>query len=198
MEQIQIQSFGFSEMYEWKELQENPLGKFVTFSSEVPNKIVPFGKNEDDYCLGITTINSVVDSDDPKEYHNKYKKNHLGDLYLEKERLAVGTKVYDENMELSFIRTYPWEHLIPIVDNEFDESKKYVSRSNRKEWVRVNIGGKAIVIDNGKCVSGSFCTPYVGEDTTLFGTAVPATTESKNKFYVLERISDKTILVLNK
>jgi hypothetical protein len=198
MEQIQIQSFGFSELYEWFEPQPNALGKFVTFSSDAPNKIVLFGKNANDFCLGITTINSTLDSDNPKEWHSKYKKNHLGDLFLEKERLAVGTKVYDENMEMSFIRTYPWEHLIPIVANEFDSSKNYVNRVNRQEWIRVNIAGKAIVIDNGTCKPGSFCTPYVGEDTTLFGTAVPATSDNMNKFYVLERISDTTILILNK
>ena len=154
MDQIQIQSFGFSELYEWVETPAEILGRFVTFSKETPDKITLFGANANDICLGVTTINSTVDSDNPAEWHNKYKKNEFGDLFLENERLAVGSKVYDENLELSFIRTYPWEHLIRIENEEYDNTKQFVPRTNRKEWVRVNLMGKCIVADNGKCEPG--------------------------------------------
>lgn len=198
MEQIRIQPFGYSELYEWAVIPEEKLGKFVTFSSNEPNKIVSFGKNETDICLGVTTINSIIDSNNPDEWHGKYKKNEYGDFYLVKERLAVGTKVYDENAEMSFIRTYPWEHLIKITTNEYDETKEYIPRLNRKEWIRVNLMGKCIVSDNGKCKPGEYCTPYVGKIKQHQGTAIPATDTSVHKFYVLERISENTILILNK
>ena len=198
MEQIQIQSFGFSELYEWVELPNDFLGRFVTFSKETPDKITLFGANPNDVCLGVTTVNSTIDSDNPTEWHNKYKKNEFGDLFLENERLAVGTKVYDENLELSFIRTYPWEHLIRIETEEYDNTKKFIPRTGRREWIRVNLMGKCIVVDNGECVPGQYCTPYIGKLKSKQGTAIPATTDSVHKFYVLSRISDNTILILNK
>lgn len=198
MEHIQIQPIGFSEMYEWSNIPENKVGRFVTFSKTEPNKIELFGKNEDDICLGVTTVNSIIDSNNFHHWHNKFRKNEFGDYYLEKERLAVGSKVYDENLELSFIRTYPWEHFIQVLTPEFDESKQYILRCNRNEWIRVNLLGKCIVTDNGSCTPGTYCTPYVGNDETLAGTAVPVTETSKHKFYVLERISDTTIAILNK
>ena len=119
-------------------------------------------------------------------------------MYLRKEKLAVGQKVYDQILEMNYIRTSPWEHYIPIPNKQYDSSKNYVKRTNRPEWVRVTLIGKAIVEDNGECKAGEFCTPYTGKVKTLRGTVVPAQADSKHKYYVLERLSEKTILVLNK
>lgn len=198
MEQIHLQPFGYSELYEWENIPEEKIARFVTFSKDTPNKIILFGENENDICVGVSTINSVIDSDITNVWHGKYKKNEYGDYYLEKERLAVGTKVYDENLELSFIRTYPWEHFIQIESDEYDSTKEYISRGNRNEWVRVNLIGKCIVKDNGTCTPGEYCAPYVGKLKDLMGTAVPAVESNVHKFYVLERISENTILILNK
>lgn len=198
MEHLQVQSFGYSELYEWAEIPNVVLGKFVTFSKNNPNKIVLFGKNANDICLGITTINSTIDSNNPLEWPGKYKKDQYGDYILTKERLAVGTKVYDENAELSFIRTYPWEHLIQIENEDYDNTQTYVPRIGRNEWVRVNLLGQCVVSDNGECKPGEYCTPYVGKTTSKQGIAVPATDNSIHKFYVLERLTQDTILILNK
>lgn len=198
MEQIHLQPFGYSELYEWESIPEEKIARFVTFSKDAPNKITLFGENKNDICVGVSTINSVIDSDITNEWHGKYKKNEYGDYYLEKERLAVGTKVYDENLELSFIRTYPWEHFIQIESDKYDSTKEYISRGNRNEWVRVNLIGKCIVKDNGTCTPGEYCTPYVGKIKDLMGTAVPVVESSVHTFYVLERISENTILILNK
>ena len=66
----------------------------------------------------------------------------------------------------------------------------------RNEWVKVNIGGKVIVKDNGKCKPGEFCQPYTGMKAKLAGTAQPYE-EGKYKFYVINRISKNTITILN-
>ena len=199
-EYIKIQQFGFSEMYEWYNLPNNELrfAKFVTFSKEDPTKIELYGKSADDKILGITTINSIIDSDDPDEWKFKYMITDVGDILLQKEKLAVGTKQYDENLELAYIRTYPWEHLIKIQNKGFDATKDYVKRSNREEWIRVNLLGKCIVRDNGKCVPGGYCTPYVGKLKDQYGFAVPAKDTDTNKYYVMGRISDNAILIVNK
>lgn len=194
-----IQKFGYSEMYEWEELptNETKLGRFVTFSKNDPSKIVRVNKNNQQ-VLGVTTVNSVVDSDNPEEWKYKNLCNEYGDLYLRKEKLAVGEKVYDQLNEMNYIRTRPWEHFITIDNKYYDKEKKYVKRTNRAEWTRVTLMGKTIVYDGGKCTPGSYCTPYTGKLKEDFGIAVPADKNSVNKYYVLQRLSENTILIFFK
>lgn len=194
-----IQKFGYSEMYEWEEVPGNNvrLGRFVTFSNKSKNKIVRTNK-KDQFIVGVTTVNSVIDSDNPEEWKYKNLCNEYGDLYLRKEKLAVGEKVYDQLNEMNYIKTRPWEHFVTIDNKYYDKEKKYVKRTNRGEWTRVTLLGKAIVFDDGKCKEGEWCTPYVGKLKENYGMAVPADENSKNKYYVLERLSEKTILVLVK
>ena len=199
MAEINIQGFGYAEMYEWKEIPEhkNRLGRFVTFDKEEKSKITYAHNN--DYLIGVTTVCAQDTSDDPDEWKYSYLCNEYGDLYLQKEKLAVGAKQYDQYLEMNYVRTYPWEHFIKIPNKYLDKEKKYVKRSNRPEWVRVTLVGKAIIKDNGKCKPGDFCTVYSGKIKDLYGTAVPATEKTKNsKYYVIERLSENTILVLLK
>lgn len=194
-----VQKFGYSEMYEWDEIPrpEFRLGRFVTFSKNGTSKIEPTSK-KDQYVIGVTTVNSVCDSDDPNEWRYKNIANEYGDVYLRKERLAVGTKVYDQMNEINFIKTYPWEHYVPIENQYFRKDVQYVKRTNRPEWIRVNLMGKAVVFDDGTCKAGEWCTPYSGKIKELQGSAVPAKDTDKTRFYVLERVSEKTVLILNK
>lgn len=194
-----IQKFGYSEMYEWNEipLNDSKLGRFVTFSKEDSTKITKVNK-EDQYVIGVTTVNSVIDSDNPDEWKYKNICNEYGDLYLQKEKLAVGEKVYDQLNEINYIRTRPWEHFITIDNKYYDKNAKYVKRTNRAEWIRVTLLGKTIVYDRGKCTLGEYCTPYTGKIKEDFGMAVPANENSTNKYYVIDRLSENTILILFK
>lgn len=195
-----IQSFGYSEMYEWEDIPEgiNLFGKFVQFDSNYPDKIRLYN-GKSDYIVGITTTNSTTTSDNPEEWHNKYLGNEYGDLYLRKERLAVGTKVYDQINEISYIQTRPWEHHVLIENPETNDKLKYIPRTSRREWIRVNLLGKVIVEDNGKCVPGQFCKPNVSKFVKEQGIAIPSlSSKDKHRYYVIQRISDKTILILNK
>lgn len=194
-----IQKFGYSEMYEWESIpqMEYRLGRFVTFSANDPAKIVPTSK-KDQYILGVTTVNSLCDSDDPNEWRYKNICNEYGDMYLKKEKLAVGTKVYDQVNEINFIKTYPWEHFVPIENQYYRKDLKYAKRTQRQEWIRVNLMGKVVVFDDGTCKPGQWCAPYEGKIKELQGSAVPAKDNDTRKFYVLERVSEKTILILNK
>lgn len=193
-----IQNFGFSEMYEFSKPDEiqNRHGRFVQFDEENPDKIILCTNPEK--ILGITTTNSAIDSDDPNTWHNTFYRNEFGDTFMKKELLSIGEKVYDQVNELAYVKTKPYINFTPIINESFDINKKYIKRSLRKEWVRVNLMGKCIVEDNGKCVPGKYCTLYKGKDKNKIGTAIPATTKSIVKYYVLKRISDKSILILNK
>jgi hypothetical protein len=199
MEQNLIQHFGFSEMYEWSNPDDRKFGLFVTFDKNRPDKVIPYNTVNGGDIIGITTVNSTIDSDDPEQWSFAYLCNEVGDLYLEKERLEVGQQVYDQVLEFNYIRTYPWEHYIPIENKDYNKELNYVKRSNRQEWTRVNLLGKVVVRDNGECVPGQYCQPYTGKLIELFGTAVPATDDCNlKKYYVIRRLSDHSVLILNK
>lgn len=191
------ENFGISEMFEWAEQipQEIvPLAKFVQFSPNFPRGII-LAKNTNN-IVGITTINTAVRASNPNVYPYKYLINEYGDLYLQAKEIAYAQKTYDEINEFSYLTTKRKVVHIPIVNEYYDENKEYVPRSNRGEWMTVTLLGKVILEDNGKCKAGEYCTVYSGDDPKLIGTAQPATNEDKFKLYVLERLSEHTILVL--
>ena len=194
-----IQPFGYSEMYEWAHTPiEQKYGLFVQFSSNDPDKIEP-SHEYDPVIAGVSTICAVAESDNPSEWKNKWACNEVGDIFMEKETLAVGNKVYDQHLEMAYIQTRPWDHYIKIKNKEFDDSLKYIPRTSRKEWTRVTIVGKAIVIDDGSCTPGQFCRPYSGIDMLKAGHAVPAEPDyNGSKYYVLDRVTDKSITIVMK
>lgn len=194
-----IQKFGFCEMYEWSTDYNQKLGLFVTFDENSTDKIAPYGENPGAEIIGVSSINSVIESNNPSFWPNSYLCNEYGDLYLQKERLSVGQKVYDQVLEFNYIQTRPWEHYIPIANKALDPEKQYIPRTSRQEWVRVTLLGRAIVKDNGKCEPGKYCAPYSGKMKKDFGMAVPVEeSTSSQKYYVLRRMSEHSIEILMK
>lgn len=188
-----ITPVGYSEMYEWAEVPDVVFARFVQFDTRDPEKIIPY---KGGVLLGVSTIQSLVTSDDPDEWKYAYLVNEVGDKYLKKEKLAVGIKEYDQLNEISYIHTQPYEHYINVPSSYLNTSTQYTKRTKRREWVRVNLIGKVIVYDNGTCNPGEFCSPYEGKEKIYFGTAVPYD-GGKYKFYVTKRFSDKTIEIVN-
>ena len=190
-----INPFGYGEMYEWHVYpgDTNRFGRFVQFNETYPDKInlVRNDKN----IIGVASINYVTTSDNPDTWKERYVSNDYGDVYMRKERLAVGKKDYDQLNEFAFIRTFPYEQYIPVDNPEYDNNKNYVKRTNRNEWVNVIIKGKTIVKDNGKCEPGKYCTPVFSDIYEEAGTVVPAQETDKNSYYVISRISNDTILI---
>ena len=180
-------------MYEWSELFEFnivPYGRFVTFDSNEPGKI-KLAQNYED-IIGVTTINSVITSDDPDEWQGKYLCNEFGDCFLQEKDKAVAVNAYDDINEMPYIATYKDKEVVPIINNEFDSTRDYKKRSDRQEWVRVNLLGKCIVVDNGECQPGKYCT--VGKD----GIAVPCEYIEPKKYYVIDRLTENTIMIFFK
>lgn len=195
-----LDKLGFGEMYEWnsKTVLDKPeqYGYFVQFSSNEPGKIEPYNF-KGFKPVGVTTVYSAVDSDNPDDWKYKYYKNAYGDTYVKYEDYAVGVKKYDQVSEFSFMGTEKRQRPVPIPIDEYDSSLNYVKREFRPEWVRVNLLGKVIVRDDGTSVEGHYCTPYVGDDKTKYGTATAAVYDEPYKYYVIERLTDSTILILN-
>lgn len=192
-----INKFGYSEMYEWSELFKFnivPYGRFVTFDDNEIGKIrlAHLG----DYIIGVTTINSVITSDDPEEWQGKYLCNEYGDCYLQEKENAIAQKQYDSKLEMPYIATYKQKEMVPVINDQYDESKNYVKRSDRQEWIRVNLLGKCIVVDNGECQPGKFCT--VGENGIAKPTDISRGMPYVNKWYVIDRLTDNTIMIFFK
>ena len=173
-------------MYEWSELFKYdivPLGRFVTFAENEIGKI-RLAKLSDRYIVGVTTINTVCSSDCPLEWPGKYACNEYGDILI-KER-----DKNDNTSPENFINGIP---VVPVINPMYDDTKMYQSRTDRVEWINVNLIGKCIVEDNGECVPNGYCT-YGNE-----GIARPCTEAFPlSKYYVIDRISDHTILILLK
>lgn len=188
-----INKFGYSEMYEWSELFKFdmvPYGRFVAFDEKEPGKIKLANKGE--YPIGVTTINTVITSDDPEEWQGKYLCNEFGDVFLQEKDKAVAVNAYDDVNEMPYIATYRDKEMVPVINEYFDKSKNYKKRSDRHEWVRVNLLGKCIVVDNGECQPGGYCT--VGKD----GIAVPCNFIEPKKYYIIDRLTEKTIMIFFK
>ena len=92
-----IQKFGYTEMYEWSSPSNKRLGLFVQFDKRHPNKIQPY--TGDGVLVGVSTVCSVKESDNPDNWKSAYLCDEVGDYYLKKETLAVGVKEYDQKEE---------------------------------------------------------------------------------------------------
>ena len=190
-----INPVGYSEMYEWLEVPlKNALGRFVQFSKKFPDKIEYYNGNGP--LIGITTIQSTITSDDPNEWKYTYMCSEVGDRFLKEEHIAVGTKQYDQLLEFSYIQTSPYKYFNTIENKYYNKDIKYIKRSNRSEWVRVNLFGKAIVEDDGSCVPGEYCQPLISKYNIENGKATKYIS-GKYKYYVLRRMTNNTIEILN-
>ena len=191
-----IQPFGYTEMYEWTKTPANQrFGLFVQFSKRYPDRI-ELCHSEDGVLAGVSSICSVVESDNPQQWKYAYMCNSVGDVFMKEETLAVGVKCYDQHNELSYISTRPWKHYVKVPNKYLDTTKKYVPRTARNEWVRVVLLGKALVVDDGTLNPGEYCMPYIGDDMQKAGTAVKWDGESSRKFYVMERMTDCTVMIV--
>lgn len=188
--------FGYAEMYEWSTvpIDKYRYGRFVQFDTNFPGKIRPY-INDNTPVIGVSSINrNIPISDDTDHWWLENNFDEYGDIYMTNETLAVGIKRYDNNKEMSYIETSKYDHLIPIKNDKYDANKNYVKRSNRPEWCSVVLLGKCIVTDYGKCQPGSYCKPYASRYIEESGIVVP----SNKGYYVIRRISDKTIMILLK
>ena len=194
-----INNFGYAEMYEWHKMPENTaksFGRLVQFNKELPFTI-EFA-TDPNKIIGVSSINSSYISDDPDNWQYKYIFNEYGDIFFEQTNIACAVKEYDEQEELSYIKTFKEDVVKPVINENYDDSKRYIKRSQRPDWAKIILIGKAIVEDNGECVDGGYCTLYQGDDPEKIGTVVPAKDTDEYKLYVMNRVSDKTILVLFK
>lgn len=152
----------YAEYFEWLdgnvENQER-IGLFVTLDGD-KIKLA----NHGDYILGVISANpSIVGNSAELDWHDKYKTDVYGRL------------IYDESHN-------------PIVNENYNDTLKYVPRGARKEYDKVGLLGQLVVQDDGTCEVNGYCTASVD------GMA----TKSDSGYRVVKRIDETHIKIILK
>lgn len=173
----------YAEMWEWADgnhNNEDRRGKFVTVDE---NDKIRIATTEDEYILGIiSAMPSIVGDVQSETWHEMYLKDVFGENLVETVEVE---ETKDENTgEVIPAHTEKrW-----ILNPEYDPTRPYVSRDERKEWAAVGLMGKLIVNDDGTCKAGQYCKLSGNGDVT-------ASTD-KNDYRVLKRLDGTHVQIL--
>ena len=77
-----------------------------------------------------------------------------------------------------------------VINPDYDETKEYISREDRKEWSPVGMMGKLVVVDDGTCQVNGFCKAGID--------GIATKSNDMKDYRVLSRIDDTHIRVLLK
>lgn len=177
----------YAEYFEWFDGNPNAedrVGRVVTL---VGDKI-QFANAGDD-MLGVVSGTALVLGDNAAyEWKNRY----LTD--------AFGRIIYDDPVEEFDISFDPDSredvtesigfYSRPIINPEYDPTKVYVPRAERKEWDAIGMIGKLHIIDDGTCV--------VGKYAKISTNGIITASDDRTSMRVMRRIADNVVLVLLK
>ncbi|MPM77975.1 hypothetical protein SDC9_124985 [bioreactor metagenome] len=144
---------------------------------------IRIANNSDSFILGVTSATPCfVGNSGELIWKNKFKKDEWGRTQYENVTVPAvtdkaGAVIADE-------------HTIKqaIISPEYDETKNYVPRSDRPEWVTVGLMGQVLVRDDGTCQVNSYCS------VSSLGIA----TASSTGYRVMKRTATNQILIFLK
>lgn len=180
-------SADYAEYMEWEDgnpNNEDRRGLLVTCSDNdnefEESKIRLAGKDDD--IIGIISSTPIVLGDCyDDEWKGKYKTDIFGKIET---MTTVLDACYDEDGKLITDTCTITE---PILSDEYDETKEYVSRGERSEWGMVGFLGKLICIDDGTCKKNKYVTAKNG---------VATLSNEKTNIRMIKRIDEDHIRVL--
>ena len=150
----------YAEYFEWADGNPNGEDRRGMLVQLTGDKI-KYAHGDD--IVGIVSVNPSVCGNDYELYwHGKYAVDRLGAVLRDEDGKA-------------------------IISAEYDESREYIPRSQRKEWSPIGLCGQMIVRDNGKCQERDYVS-------ARYGIGVPTTRNTR--ITCLKRISDDLILCL--
>ena len=170
----------YAEYFEWLDKNtsdEDRVGYFVTLDGEK----IRIATEEEDYILGIVSAtpsvigNSYDDQWIGREIRDEWGRIIYEEVEIEEERDEEGNILQEARKEMQ-----------PKLNKDYDNTKEYIGRSQRKEWDAVGMLGQLLVKDDGTCQVNSYCK--CGKE----GVA----TASETGYRVLARVSDNIIKVL--
>lgn len=160
----------YAEMFEWvdgNEANEDRRGLFVTLDGEK----IRLATSNDDYVLGVISANPVILGDNDDDWHGRYLKD------------VFGQRIYESYINEEGETVERWK-VNPDYDPE--KQKDYVLREDRKEWAKVGMLGKIVVVDDGTCEVNGYCYPG----------ARGIGTKAETGYRVMKRIDDTHVTVL--
>lgn len=155
----------YSEFFEWKDgniADTDRRGYFVTLDED-KIKIIDSDVTENDLVLGVVSAFPGVIGNADEDWQGRWLKDEFGSFIL-------------ENGE-------------PVQNPDYDSSKQYIPRSQRKEWGCIGLKGVLVVRDDGTCTVNGYCKP------TNQGIATKSDTHTKNTYRVMKRISSNLIKI---
>lgn len=156
----------YAEYFEWEDgnpYDDDRRGLFVTMEG-TKIKIVDSDISESDFILGVVSSFPGVIGNADECWQGRWLKDDYGSIIIKN-----GSYVENPN---------------------YDPKKKYIPRSDRKEWDAIGMRGVIPVRDDGTCEVNGYCKPVSG------GTATKANTYERNTFRVIERINDNLVKIV--
>ena len=80
------------------------------------------------------------------------------------------------------------KEIVPKLNIEYDNTQKYIPRSERPEWDTIGMLGKLVTVDDGSCEVNGWCKVGKG--------GVATKSEKRTKFRVTSRLDKNHIRVL--
>ena len=183
----------YAEFFEWADGNpdnEDRVGCFITFSSGNKIRIADPG---DEYILGVSSGEPfVLGNGDCDVWTGMLLRDEFRRVITEPapkmivdEETNDLVEAKDENGNIIH------EGTRPVLNPEYDDTKKYINRKDRPEWCPVGMLGVLAVRDDGTCEVDSYCT--IGPN----GIAVKAWNNSITKKYrVIKRNSDNVVEIV--
>lgn len=171
----------YAEFFEWADGNSNGedrVGRFVTLEGDK----IRLATFEDEFILGVVSGNPSIVGD---SHDDQWKSMYLYDMFGRPvyETVIIPEEVLEDG---TVIESY--EEVRHKLNPDFDNTKTYISRSDRSEWSPVGMMGKLVVEDDGSCAPNGYCLPYEN------GIAVKSDTSTK--YRVMKRIDETHIQIL--
>ena len=190
----------YAEYFEWADgnnNEEDRIGYFVTFDEEKNNQI-RIANNNDDYILGVVSGNPfILGNDDCDVWNGIYLRDDYGRIKYNKIKSYIEEKDEEENIiykeELDENGNNIYKE-IPKINPEYDVTKEYITRKERKEWSPIGMLGVLSVNDDGTCIPGKYCK--VKENG--IATYQAQYNKNENCYRVIERVSNNVIKIIFK
>ena len=183
----------YAELFEWKDGNpdnEDRVGKFVTIDG---NKIL-IASNPDDYILGIVSGRPfVLGNGDCDVWANMHLTDEYNRYIMEPApKMELDEETGEEKEVLDSEGNPVYYGTRPKLNPDYDPSKPYISRFDRKEWAPIGMLGVLSVNQDGTCeVNG-----YAKCNKNGIATACKRT--DPGAYRVTEVLSDSIIKVILK
>lgn len=167
----------YAEMFETVDGKPIDCGYFVTLDGEKIRK----ANASDNYILGITSATPAVIADSGDlNWKDKYVADEWGRVQYHD--VVVPAKIGKDGKVIIPERT----ETQPVLNPAWDNTREFVPRCKRCEWVAVGLMGKILIRDDGTCLVNGYCKP---NDEGI-------ATASSEGYRVMKRTGENQVLVL--